>query len=161
MATKSKTKVQGKGSMPVPITERLRNVPFVDEADDSPIGESTSLVYRFAEEVAKDVAPDMVEGEEKGFDIITIITLVISIFTTIMEKCPLAQKLRAKALRRPGPLQKSVLLKETVKLCQCMGLGRHAGKIYNSMLAKGSAIPEADADKLVEETLDDTSLLLI
>lgn len=129
------------------------------KAAEAPAASHTSAIEHHAEMVAGDVLPDMAEGE-KGIDFITIITMVISIFQTIIQNCPLSPLAQARALRTPSTRQKAALLKTVKEHCDCCTNGRHTNAIYRSMLARGSNLSEADAAALVDEGSSDSNLLI-
>lgn len=120
----------------------------------------TSALERQAELVAADVLPDAIVEGDRGMDLVTIITMVISIFQTIIQNCPLSPLAQAKALRGPSVRQKAALLKTVKDHCDCCTNGRHTNAIYRSMLARGSILSDADAAALVEEGSDDSNLLI-
>lgn len=118
---------------------------------------ATSLLLKHAEQIAAEIAPQT-EQDKSGIDPLTIVTIIITIFTTIIEKCP---RPTAKALQKPGLLQRGILLKETRGACSCCGGGeRMAGDIYRTMLRKGETLSDADATTLIREAQDQSNLLV-
>lgn len=120
-----------------------------------------SLLEQHARTIATEVTPAEAQlGEEPRIDPVTIITIIITIFQTIAENCPLPLAEQAKALKNPNVRQRAALLKETKESCACCAARNHAGKIYNAMLKHGKELSDFDAMALVNEAADDTNLLI-
>lgn len=121
---------------------------------------SMSAVEARAEEVAYEVLPDTSRAGERGVDFITIVTLVIGIFQTIIQNCPLPASGIRSSLRRPTLRQRAYLLNQVKSTCDCCNMSRYTNKIYQTMLAHGSSLKEVDAEALVKEAMDQNNLLI-
>ncbi len=120
-----------------------------------------SALEAHAEQVAKRIAPEEVEREgERGFDIMTIITVVITIFQTIIQNCPVTKSVKRAGMKKPSLRQRAALMKTTIDVCKCCGLSHLAGSIYNAMSVHGTSLADVDANALIEESETDSNLLV-
>ena len=119
-----------------------------------------SALEAHAEAVARDVAPDEPREGERSAGFLEIITLIIGIFSTLMQNCPQTPQAKAAAVRKPNLRQRAALLKTAMATCQCCGKASLAGPVYRSMLARGSGLSDTDAAALVSESSDDANLLI-
>lgn len=120
----------------------------------------TSVLETHAEAVAREVLPDEPQDSERGIDFITIITMVISIITSIVQNCPKSDSEVANDLRNPNRRQQAAVLKETKQHCDCCNMVRHTGRLNRALLVHGSALNQTDALALVREARNDQNLLV-
>ena len=120
-----------------------------------------SLLEKLANETARDVMPSEPQTDgEKSLDLMTIITVIITVFQTITQNCPKPPAQIAESMKKPGLRQRAALLKATKETCDCCGIGRFTGQVHRAMLAKGSNLSEPDALALVNEASNDSNLLI-
>ena len=133
---------------------------FSNRSMNMPEQPTTSILEKLADEVARDVMPEPQALGEKGIDFVTIITLIISIVQTIIQNCPQPPTQVAASFKKPTFRQRAALLKITKENCDCCGVGRQAGRIHQSILAKAGSLTDVDALAVIKEASDDRNLLL-
>lgn len=112
-----------------------------------------TALEQHAEEVAKDVAPDRQGPME-------IVMLIMTIFQTVIQNCPLPTSAVREAFKRPSLGQRAALLKTSIENCRCCNQTHLAFPIYRSMLARASNLADVDATTLIDEARSDQNLLV-
>lgn len=122
---------------------------------------SAEAIPNILESHARDVTSEIFPNDDlKGIDPISILTIVITIFQSIIQACPKPPATVASELRRPSMRQRAALMKKAIDVAQSQGQGYRAGQIYRAMLNKASQLSEADALALVDQASNDSNLLI-
>ena len=113
-----------------------------------------NILESTAKDVAREVAPD---DDLRGIDPISIMTIIISIFQSIVQACPKPTTEIAKDIRRPSLLQRVALRKKAHEMADS---NNSAKKIYSAMLNKSSQLSQEEAERLVVQASSDSNLLV-
>lgn len=110
------------------------------------------------EVMAKEIAGEIAAGQDlRGIDPISIMTVIVTIFQTIIQSCPKPAAAIAEDIRRPNILQKAALRKKAHDMADDVN---SAKAIFRQMLIKSSQLTQVDAMALVTSALNDTNMLI-
>lgn len=118
---------------------------------------SSSLLERYAGDVANEIIPD---SSNSAVDIMMILTIVMTVFQSLVQACPKAPSQIAGDLKRPSLRQQVALVKTIKEVRDSQGSNISIWTIQQAMIAKGKSVPDADAIALVTEAKSDTNLLV-
>ncbi len=117
-----------------------------------------SALELHATQIAKDVLPDT---DETSGSFIDTLTAIMAIVQQVMEMCPQSPAEKALSIRKPSPRQSVAGFLATQRIAKAFDLPpSRVAAIYKYSKARGAMLTDTEAAELVEETADESNLLI-